>query len=70
MSQANERLRAAERFLESLIAGEPEMTLVIERGLRVRAALRFDGRSLRRREGSSPLDRNVLRDLGRGQRQD
>ena len=30
MSQANERLRAAERFLESLIAGEPEMTLVTE----------------------------------------
>jgi SnoaL-like domain len=30
MSQENERLRAAERFLESLIAGEPEMTLVTE----------------------------------------
>src|SRR5436305_9875491 len=30
MSQENERLRAAERFLESLLAGEPEMTLVTE----------------------------------------
>jgi SnoaL-like domain len=30
MSQENERLRVAERFLNSLIAGEPEMTLVTE----------------------------------------
>ena len=30
MSQANERVRAAERFMESLVAGEPEMTLVTE----------------------------------------
>ena len=30
MSQENERLRAAERCLDSLIAGEPEMTLVTE----------------------------------------
>jgi hypothetical protein len=30
MSQENERLRVAERFLESLLAGEPEMTLVTE----------------------------------------
>ena len=30
MSQANERVRLAERFLDSLIAGEPDMTLVTE----------------------------------------
>src|SRR5260370_34113094 len=30
MSQENERLRVAERFLESLLAWEPEMTLVTE----------------------------------------
>jgi hypothetical protein len=30
MSEGSERLRAAERFLESLLAGEPEMTLVTE----------------------------------------
>ena len=30
MSQENERVRAAERFLESLLAGEPDMTLVTE----------------------------------------
>src|ERR1700731_4813040 len=30
MSQENERLRVAERFLESLIAGEPDMTLVTD----------------------------------------
>jgi hypothetical protein len=30
MSQENERVRAAERVLESLIAGEPDMTLVTE----------------------------------------
>src|ERR1700682_3609711 len=30
MSQESERLRVAERFLESLLAGEPEMTLVTE----------------------------------------
>jgi hypothetical protein len=30
MSQQNERLRAAERFLESLLAGEPDMTLITE----------------------------------------
>jgi hypothetical protein len=30
MSQENERSRAVERFLESLLAGEPEMTLVTE----------------------------------------
>jgi hypothetical protein len=30
MSQENERLRVAERFLESLVAGEPDMTLVTE----------------------------------------
>jgi hypothetical protein len=30
MSQGNERLRAAERFLESLLAGKPEMTFVTE----------------------------------------
>jgi hypothetical protein len=30
MSQENTRVRAAERFLESLIAGEPDMTLVTE----------------------------------------
>jgi hypothetical protein len=30
MSQENERVRVAERFLNSLIAGEPDMTLVTE----------------------------------------
>jgi hypothetical protein len=30
MSQENERLRVSERFLESLLAGEPDMTLVTE----------------------------------------
>ncbi len=30
MSQENERVRAAERFVESLLAGEPDMTLVTE----------------------------------------
>jgi hypothetical protein len=30
MSQENKRVPAAERFLESLIAGEPDMTLVTE----------------------------------------
>jgi hypothetical protein len=30
MSQENERVRAAERFLESLLAGEPDMTSVTE----------------------------------------
>ena len=30
MSQENQRLRAAERFLESLVAGEPDMNLVTE----------------------------------------
>jgi hypothetical protein len=30
MSRENKRVRAAERFLESLIAGEPDMTLVTE----------------------------------------
>ena len=30
MSQDNQRLGAAERFLESLVEGEPDMTLVTE----------------------------------------
>jgi hypothetical protein len=30
MSHENQRLRAAERFFESLVAGEPDMTLVTE----------------------------------------
>jgi hypothetical protein len=30
VSQENERLRAAERFLDSLLAAEPDMTLVTE----------------------------------------
>src|ERR1700676_920456 len=30
MSQENERVRAVKRFVESLTAGEPDMTLVME----------------------------------------